>query len=45
MYWEYVIAGYTIVAATLGVYTFVLMRRVRKAAENVPSERRRFLNE
>ncbi len=43
MHWQYVIPGYLVVFAGLGVYTVSLMSRLRAAAQKVPEEKRAFL--
>lgn len=43
MHWQYVIPGYVIVFAGLGVYTASLMSRLRSAARKIPEEKRAFL--
>ncbi|MFW2383314.1 MAG: hypothetical protein ACN4GZ_16290 [Acidimicrobiales bacterium] len=43
MHWEFVIPGYLIVFGGLATYALSLLGRIRKVAERVPDERRRFL--
>ncbi len=42
--WQYVIPGYGFVFAVLGTYSFWLIRRGKKLAQQIPEERRRFLD-
>ncbi len=44
MHWQYVIPGYLIVFVTLAAYAGYLVRRGRRLAEQVPPEKRRFLD-
>lgn len=44
MYWGFVIAGYGVVLGGLGIYATALIRRGRRLARQLPSDRRRFLD-
>ena len=44
MYWEFVIAGYSVVFGGLALYVVFLLRRGRSLAKQVPPDRRRFLD-
>jgi hypothetical protein len=44
MYWEFVIAGYTVVGVGLAAYAVGLIRAGRALSQQVPPERRRFLD-
>jgi hypothetical protein len=43
MHWEFVIPGYLIVFGGLATYAALLLSRIRAAAEQVPVEKRPFL--
>ena len=45
MGWEYVIPGYALVVVALGSYTLATLRRGRALSKQVPSDRRRFLDD
>ncbi len=42
MHWEFVIAGYSVVAAGLLVYSVALIRKGQSLSKRIPPERRRF---
>lgn len=42
--WTFVIAGYLIVFVSLALYAAYLIRRGRTLSQQVPQERRRFLD-
>ncbi len=42
MNWEFVIAGYGVVALGLGVYSIALIRKGQSLSKRIPPERRRF---
>lgn len=44
MHWGFVIVGYTIVFAGLGLYAATLIHRGRQLSKRVPEGRRRFLD-
>ncbi len=44
MHWEFVIPGYIIVLGGIALYGGLLIRRGRRLAEQLPPERRRFLD-
>jgi len=44
MYWEFVIAGYSIVFGGLAIYAVGLVRQGRALSKKVPPDRRRFLD-
>lgn len=44
MGWQYVIPGYAVVIVSLGSYTIATLRRGRRLAEQVPPDKRRFLD-
>lgn len=44
MGWEYVIPGYVLVVVALGSYTLATIRRGRVLSQQVPPDRRRFLD-
>lgn len=44
MHWEFVIPGYLIVFVTLAVYALFVIRRGRTLSEQLPPEKRRFLD-
>ncbi len=44
MYWEYVVPGYLIVFATLAIYTLYVVRKGRALSQQLPPEKRRFLD-
>ena len=43
MHWQYVIPGYLIVFGGLAVYIWNMLGRIRSAAEQIPEEKRAFL--
>ena len=44
MGWEYVVPGYLIVFGVLAIYAVSLIRRGRRLSEQLPPEKRRFLD-
>ncbi len=44
MHWQYVVPGYLIVFLTLAAYSIYVIRRGRALAEQLPPEKRRFLD-
>lgn len=44
MHWQFVIASYTTATVTLGLYTAWLLRRGRKLSQQLPEDKRRFLD-
>ncbi len=44
MHWQYVIPGYVIVFGGLAGYIWTLLARIRAVAEQVPEEKRAFLD-
>ncbi|MEZ5375528.1 MAG: hypothetical protein R2733_03390 [Acidimicrobiales bacterium] len=44
MHWEYVIPGYLIVFLSLAAYSLYVVRKGRSLSEQLPPEKRRFLD-
>jgi len=43
MHWQYVIPGYLTVFGSLAAYSYALLRKAKNLAQQVPPEKRRYL--